>query len=162
MLSEGQWNIFVELTLAGWTAQYITDRFDCSISTIWRIRQKGVGELVDGKDCQVAVVQRRLQLAMSAISEGLSCASDFAHWPKSHRSFFMVKQSTAKLLYKIRTLVSRTRSDEDDGVPAPLTGQYQTFGLAYFSVMNQGSTLHIVTEGMENSRVKIYTRIFHA
>ena len=39
---------------------------------------------------------------------------------------------------KNRTLVSRTGSDDDDGVPEPLTGQYQTFSdesrfnLAYF------------------------------
>ena len=40
MLSERQRNITVELTLAGQTAQYIADRFDCSISTIRRIRNK--------------------------------------------------------------------------------------------------------------------------
>ena len=34
MLSERQRNIVVDLTLAGRTAQYIADRFDCSIPTI--------------------------------------------------------------------------------------------------------------------------------
>ena len=71
MLSERQRNIIVELTLAGRTAQYnvIADRFDCSISTIRRTK-KSLGKLVDGKDCQVVVVQRRPQLVMSTISEG--------------------------------------------------------------------------------------------
>ena len=45
---------------------------------------------------------------------------------------------------KIQTLVSRTNSDGHDGIPEPLTGQYQTTGPAYFSLMNQGPTLHIV------------------
>ena len=40
MLSERQRNIIVELTLAGLTAQYISDRFNCSISTIQRIRKR--------------------------------------------------------------------------------------------------------------------------
>ena len=34
MLSERQRNIVVELTLAGLTAKYIADRFDCSIYTV--------------------------------------------------------------------------------------------------------------------------------
>ena len=37
MLSERQRNIVVDLTPADRTAQYIADRFDCSISIIWRI-----------------------------------------------------------------------------------------------------------------------------
>ena len=39
MLSERQRNIVVQLALAGRTAQYIVDRFCCSIPTIWRIRK---------------------------------------------------------------------------------------------------------------------------
>ena len=70
MLSERQRDIAVELTLAGRTSQHIADEFDCSISTIRRIKT-GIGKLVDGKDCQVVVVQRRPQPVMSAISESL-------------------------------------------------------------------------------------------
>ena len=40
MFSERQCNMVVEFTLAGRTAQYITDRLDCSMSTIRRIREK--------------------------------------------------------------------------------------------------------------------------
>ena len=40
----------------------------------------------------------------------------------------MVRQSTVVLLYKNRTLVSRTGSDDDGGVPETLTGQYQAIG----------------------------------
>ena len=116
MLSERQRNIVVQLTLAGRTAQYIADRFDWSISTIRQIIKKGIGTLVDSKDCQVVVVQRRPQPVLSAISEGLQSTSDFVHWPKSHRSLLhtvdiqfpkedpregpVVRQSTAVLLYK--------------------------------------------------------------
>ena len=39
MLFERQWNLVVELKLAGRTAQYIADRFDCLILTIRRIRK---------------------------------------------------------------------------------------------------------------------------
>ena len=39
MSSERQRNIVVELTLAGLTTQYIVDKFDCSISTLWQIRK---------------------------------------------------------------------------------------------------------------------------
>ena len=78
MLSERQRNIVAELTLAGRSAQHIADRFDCSILPIGSIVQfppydgweKGIGKLVDGKDCQVVVVQRIPQPVMSAISEG--------------------------------------------------------------------------------------------
>ena len=68
MLSERQRNIFVELTPPGRTDQYIADKFDCSISTILRIR-KGHGET--DKDCHVVIVQRRPQPVMSAIPERL-------------------------------------------------------------------------------------------
>ena len=82
---------------------------------------------------------------MIAIWEGFKSTSDFVHWPMSHtslshtldiqfpnelsREVAMVRQSIAVLLYKNRTLVSRTGFDDDDGVPEPLTGQYQTPGL---------------------------------
>ena len=67
---------------------------------------------------------------------------------------------TAVLLYKTWVLVSRTGSNDDDGVPEPVSGQYQTTGPAYFSPMNQGLTWHIVSsEVMENSREEIYTRM---
>ena len=59
----------------------------------------------------------------------------------------VVGQSTAVLLYKNRTLVSRTGSNDDDSVPEPLTGQYQTTAPAYFSPMKQGSTLDMATGG---------------
>ena len=39
MLSERQCDKFVELTLAVRTAQYIVDKFDCSISTTRRVRE---------------------------------------------------------------------------------------------------------------------------
>ena len=147
MLSERQRHIIVELTLVGRTAQYIADRFDCSISTILRIR---------------------------IIFEGLRGASDFAHWPKSQRSLLhtldihfpnelsregsMVRQSTAVSLYKNWTLVSRTGSDDNDGVPEPSTGQYQTTGPAYFLwwINVQPCILWREGEGMENSRVSMH------
>ena len=89
---------------------------------------------------------------MRAISEGLYSASDFAYWHKSHSRLLhalgiqfpnelsgegsMVRQSTAVLLYINRTLIARTGSDDDDGLPEPLTGQYQTTSPANFSLMN--------------------------
>ena len=51
MLSEQQRNIVVELTLSGRISQYITDKLDCLISTIRRIR-KNIGKLLDDKKCQ--------------------------------------------------------------------------------------------------------------
>ena len=179
MLSEWQRNIVVALTLAGRTAQYIADRFDCSISTIRRIRNRyretSRWQRLPGS----VVVQRRLQPVMSAILEGLQSAPDFAHWLKSQRRLLhtleiqfpkelpregsMVRQSTTVVLYKNRTLVSRTGSDDDDGVPEPLTGQYQTTGPAYFSPMNQGSTLHIVTGWLgygEQPEINTYVNVY--
>ena len=40
MLSERQQHIVVELTIAGRTAKYIADMFNCSISTLQRIRKR--------------------------------------------------------------------------------------------------------------------------
>ena len=73
----------------------------------------------------------------------------------------MVRQSTAVLLYKIRTLVSKTGSDDDDDDWCTRTLKWtvpDNWACLLFS-MNQGSTLHIVAvgEGMENSRGEIYT-----
>ena len=70
----------------------------------------------------------------------------------------MVKQSTAVLLYKKRPLVSRTDSDSDDGVPEPLTGQYQKIGPAYFSPMKPCS-LWWEGVGMGKSLGEIYTQM---
>ena len=100
---------------------------------------------------------------MSTILEGLQSASDFAHSTKSHRNLLhtldiqfpnelsregsMVRQSTAVFLYQKHTLVSRTGSDDDDGILEPLMGEWHTTGPTCFSPMDQGPTLHFFTGG---------------
>ena len=173
-LYERQRNIVVELALAGRTAQYTADRFDCSISTIRWIKKKGIGKLVDGKDC--LAIFAVYQFPYSSGRPKRSTARDeryhgrlvkrirfrsldqVTHEFVTHLGNPVSKRTVSRRLHgqaiysriavQNWTLVLRTGSDNnDDGVAEPSTGQYQTTGPAYFSPMNQCSTLHVVTEG---------------
>ena len=162
MLSERQRNIIVELTLVGRTAQYIADRFDCWISTIRRIskryRETGRWQSLPGRGRPKKatardgrylgrLVKRIRFYSLSRVKQEF--VTHLGHpVSKLSREGSMVRQLTAVLLHKNRTLVSRTGSDAGDGVPEPLAGQYHTTGPAHLFPMNQGSTLHIASGGL--------------
>ena len=150
MVCERQWNIVVELTLAGRTARYIADRLDCLISTIRRIRSEtGRWQRLPGSgrpNKTTARDERYLGRLVKRI-RFRSMAQDTQVFV-THLGHPVFKVTVQRRLHdqviyrrvaaqKKRTLVSRIGSDDDDCVLELLTGQCQKTGLAYFSPIKQ-------------------------
>ena len=136
MLSERQRNIVVELILAGRTAQYIADKFDYSISAIRQIRKR-YRETVrlqrlpgSGRPMKTTARDKR-HLGRLVNRIRFHSLAPFTQEFVTHLGHPVSKWTVQRRLHgqtiyrrvavQKRTLVSRSGSDDDDGVPEPFT-----------------------------------------
>ena len=173
MLSERQRNIAVELTPVGRTAQDIANRFNCSISTIRQIRKRfgeihrwrrlpgsGRPKKTTARDeCYLRRLVKHIQFhSLAQVTHEF--VTHLGH-PVSKRTVqrrFHVQAFYSRVAVQNREFISRTSSDDDDGVLESSTGQYQTTGPAYFFfrwIEVQHCVLWWEDKGMVNSRGEI-------